>query len=996
MTAEGPGPAQGAAEVLSRLAPGTPLRRLLARIAHDAGPLPVWAGPGAPAPFLSVLVRTQGRRPATLQETLLSLAAQSSEDFEVLLLAHDAPPEAVADLEGLVGEFHPSFARRVKVLAVHGGGRSRPLNVGAAAAAGRYLAVLDDDDLAFTDWVAAFLAAAERAPGHVVRCAVAVQQVVGTGGDGGGYEVESRPNVDYPLRFDMLDHLDDNRTPVNGYALPRPVVTELGQGWDESLAVLEDWDQLLRVAPLCGVEDTGAVGAMLRSWLADEASSKTDHDTTVWDAAHARVVAGRDGEPLVMDRGSITRLVRLKRTELAARLANQLANQEVVALARQLRLAQEAVARSNQEASATHARLAETSARLEEVLASTTWRAMEGPRRLSGALRRATGALRGRPAPGVAASDAPPPHPVPHTDPESYRRWVTRFDTLDRAREAAVRRRVAALATAPRISVVMPVYDPRPSYLRAAVASVQAQVYGNWELCIADDCSADPEVGAVLERTARRDRRVKVVRRTENGHISAASNSALALATGDWVAFLDHDDVLAPHALAVMALHISARPDAGLLYSDEDKLDGEGRRHSPYFKPEFDLRLLVGQNYLTHLLVVRRDLVQRLGGLREGIEGAQDWDLVLRAAEELGDERIVHVPHVLYHWRAHSASTAEAGSAKPYAWEAGRRAVAEHLARAGGVGEATVLERSGHVRVRWPLPHPAPSVGIVIPTRDGRLLRQCIESILSTTRYPHYRVLVVDNGSRDPTVLDYLDMRKGPSVRVRRDPGPFNYSALNNAAVDTCDEDLVCLLNDDTQIVEPGWLEEMVREVSRPQVGAVGAKLLYEDGTIQHAGVVLGIGDVAGHAYRRFPRDADGDMGRLRLAQTMSAVTGACMLVRRQAWDDVGGLDEEELAVAFNDVDFCLRLGEAGWRVVWTPYAELFHLESVSRGTELLREKEFAGEIACMQRRWSGRLRADPAYNPNLTLVYEDWSLAWPPRVSIDDVATGPGGRLSD
>lgn len=988
MTATGGG-------ALDRLSPGTPLRELLARLAEDAASAGAETGPEDGGPFLSVLVRTQGRRAATLQEALLSLAAQSCEDFEVLLLAHDTEPDVLAALDALVGEFHHTFARRVRIVPVSGGGRSRPLNVGARSATGRYVAVLDDDDVAFGTWVADFLGAARRAPGRVLRCSVATQQVTAsaTSGEEGGYEVRSGPTLDYPLRFDILDHVEDNRTPINGMALPRRVVTGLGQWWDESLPVLEDWDELLRVASVCGVEDTASVGAMLRSWLGEGATSKTVHDVTVWEEAHARVVARRDEEPLLLDRGAMSRLIRLKRTELAARLANQ----EVVALARQLRLAQEALARSNQEASALHTRLAGTSGRLEEVLASTTWRAMEGPRRISGALRRLTGALRGRPAPGAAADAAPPPHPVPQGDPGWYGQWVERFDTLDRAGEAALRRRLAALSPAPRISVLMPVYDPDPGFLRAAIESVVAQIYGDWELCIADDCSTDPEVCRVLDRMARRDRRITVVRRSENGHISAATNSALALATGDWVAFLDHDDVLAPHALALMALHMAARPDARVLYSDEDKIDAEGRRVSPYFKPEFDLRLLVGQNYLTHLLALRRDLVTGLGGLRQGLEGAQDWDLVLRAAEEVRPEEVVHVPHVLYHWRAHAASTAEAGSAKPYAWEAGRRAVTEHLARGAEGGEATILPASGHIRVRWPLPHPAPSVGIVVPTRDGRLLRQCIESILATTRYPAYRILIVDNGSRDPAVLDYLEVRRGDRVEVIRDPRPFNYSALNNAAVARCDADLVCLLNDDTQIVDPGWLEEMVREVTRPRVGAVGAKLLYEDGTIQHAGVVLGIGDVAGHAYRRFPRQADGDMGRLKLAQGMSAVTGACMLVRRQAWDEVGGLDEQRLAVAFNDVDLCLKLGRAGWKVVWTPYAELFHLESLSRGTELLREREFAAEIDCMKQRWSGVLRADPAYNPNLTLNWEDWTLAWPPRTSLlDDVPSATGEALAD
>ena len=1001
MTEEPPGGDQAddgtgrALEVLGHLAPGTPIRALLAAVADTAGRASA-AADGPEGPFLSVLVRTQGRRRATLVETLLSLAAQDSDDFEVLLLAHDVAPDGRAALEALVGEFHPSFSRRVRVVPVHGGGRSRPLNAGAAVAAGRYLAVLDDDDLAFAGWVSGFAAAAGRAPGHVVRTSVAVQVAAARPGawdEQDGYEVTTAPALDYPPRFDFLDHVDDNRTPINGYAVPRVLVTALGQGWDESLPVLEDWDLLLRAASLCGVEDTATVGALLRSW-ADSASSKTEHDPVMWRTTHGRVIDKRDRLPLLLGRGAMSRLEKLTKAAVRARLANR----EVVQLARELRLAQEALARTTQEATALHAQLADTRERIDELLASTTWRVMEGPRRLSAAGRRLRGTLRGAPvAPSGPRPDVAPPHPVDHTDPVAYRDWVARFDTYDKEALARLRARLAALSPGPRISVVMPVHDPDPAHLRAALASVRSQLYRDWELCIADDGSTDPAVASLLRRAARRDGRVKVVRRPEAGHISAATNSALALASGDWVAFLDHDDVLPPHALAAMALAVDGHPGAGVCYSDEDKLDAEGLRHSPYFKPEFDPRLLVGQNYLTHLLLVRRDLVAGVGGLRVGLEGAQDWDLVLRVTERLEPDQVVHVPHVLYHWRAHAASTAEAGSAKPYAADAGRRAVAGHLERTASPGEVEREPASGHVRVRWPLPDPAPRVSIVVPTRDGRLLEQCVESVLGVTDYPDFEVVVVDNDSRDPAVLDYLEARQGDRMRVRHDPRPFNYSALNNEAVAGCQGAMVCLLNDDTQIVDPRWLGELVREVSRPGVGAAGAKLLYENGTIQHAGVVLGIGDVAGHAYRGWPSSSLGYMGRLKLAQTMSAVTGACMLVRRQAWDEVGGLDERDLAVAFNDVDFCLRLGRAGWRVVWTPYAELFHLESLSRGSELLREREFAREIDVMKRRWSRALVSDPAYNPNLTLVYEDWSLAWPPRVSlVDDAPPADGAGLPD
>jgi O-antigen biosynthesis protein len=615
----------------------------------------------------------------------------------------------------------------------------------------------------------------------------------------------------------------------------------------------------------------------------------------------------------------------------------------------------------------TYQRLAALAAQYDAILKTRTFRYLQPLRNLYASL---TGR---RPAPAEAA-------PATMGPGQQYELWVASFDELDDYLRLELRDRVTALSERPLVSVVLPVYNTPETFLRSAIESVREQIYPHWELCLADDASTDPGVAQVLDEYSALDDRIKVVRRTENGHICAATNSALALAEGRWVAFLDHDDELPEHALALAVVALAQRPEAGMLYSDEDKLDAEGERHDPYFKPEFDRLLLLGQNYLTHFLVIRRDLVDAVGGMREGFEGSQDWDLVLRVSELLDDRQIVHVPHVLYHWRAHAASTAASLAAKPYAPGAGQRAVVEHLSRTGRVGEVSPLA-SGHNRVIWPVPQPAPLVSVVVPTRDGPLLRRCLDSLLGLTTYPHLEVVVVDNGSRVPAVLDYLRSRQA-DLTVIRDERPFNYAALNNEAVKQAAGEVVCLLNDDTEITSGSWLDEMVGQLYQPAVGAVGAKLYYEDGTIQHGGVVLGVGGVAGHAYRRAAHDSTGCMGRLQLAQTMSAVTGACMAVRREAWEQVRGMDEDHLAVAFNDVDFCLRLREAGWRIVWTPWAELSHHESVSRGSETKRRDAFASEERFMYLRWGRVLRTDPAYNPNLSLVAEDFSLAWPPRVS--------------
>lgn len=566
---------------------------------------------------------------------------------------------------------------------------------------------------------------------------------------------------------------------------------------------------------------------------------------------------------------------------------------------------------------------------------------------------------------------------------DDYAAWVARFDTLSADRMHALRERAALLAErGPCISILLPVYQTHERWLRRCIESVIGQVYGRWQLCIVDDASPDARVLEVVREYAELDSRIVVTRRATNGHIALASNTALDMANGEYIGLLDHDDELRPHALLEMAQAIVDDPDVALLYSDEDKLDASGQRYDPYFKPDFDPDLLRGQNYICHFTVVRTDLVRSIGGFRAGFEGSQDHDLVLRCTERLAPSQVRHVPKVLYHWRAIQGSTALSRDAKDYASAAGARAVGEHLERR--YPSARVEELShGHFRVHWPLPAPMPMVTLVIPTRDKvDLLRTCVESILDRSTYAALELLVVDNQSSDAAALAYLRALEGRDrVRVLRYDRPFNYSALNNWAVSQSAGDVIGLINNDIEVITADWLEEMVSQAVRPEVGAVGAMLYYPDDNIQHAGVVLGIHGVAAHIYAGMPKGYPGHGGRARVAQTLSAVTGACLLVRRAAYDQVGGLDPK-LAVAFNDIDFCLRLRQAGYRNVWTPFAELYHHESASRGSEDTEEKKqrFAAEVNLMLQRWGYCLAADPAYNPNLSLSDKSSKLASPPR----------------
>ena len=587
---------------------------------------------------------------------------------------------------------------------------------------------------------------------------------------------------------------------------------------------------------------------------------------------------------------------------------------------------------------------------------------------------------------GIISSKIRPDLTSAAIDRNDYTEWIRRYDTLTDELRANMRNRIDTFTWKPLISVIMPVYNPKPEWLIEAIESVRKQIYPCWELCIADDASKDKGIRPILEHYAKEDPRIKIIFRKKNGHISAASNSALELTTGDWVALLDHDDLLAEQALFWVADAINQNPDVFLIYSDEDKIDDSGRRFDPYFKCDWNVDLFYSHNLITHLGVYRSDILKEIGGFREGLEGSQDYDLALRCIERIEPKQIRHIPRVLYHWRMHAESTAKSGNAKPYALLAGKTALDEHFQRQRVSALADLLD-FGMYRIRYALPDKLPLVSLIIPTRNGlQLLQRCVESILKKTTYPNYEILIVDNGSDDPETIQYLKkMQSDHKIRVVRDDRPFNYSALNNAAVKSARGDVMGLLNNDLEVISSEWLSEMVSHALRPGAGAVGARLWYPDETLQHGGVVLGMGGVAGHAHYKMPKYHLGYFGRASVIQNFSAMTAACLVIRKTIYEEVGGFNEKNLSIAFNDIDFCLRVIKAGYRNVWTPYAELYHYESATRGYENTpeRQKRFAKEVAYMTQQWGDILLRDPAYSPNLTLDHQDFGLAWPPRVSL-------------
>ena len=561
----------------------------------------------------------------------------------------------------------------------------------------------------------------------------------------------------------------------------------------------------------------------------------------------------------------------------------------------------------------------------------------------------------------------------------TYRPFVGRVDMGLRERDPELAERargeMADWRWQPKISIVVPIYKVELRWLKAAVESVTNQIYGIWELCLVDDASGSQEITDYLGGLE--DERIKVRLLSENAGIAAASNAALEMATGDYVALLDHDDELTLDALWLVARVIVQRePD--LIYSDEAKLDLDGNVVEPHFKPCFSPEMVQSQNYISHLGVYRRSLLQDIGGFRLGYEGSQDHDMLLRFL--LKARSVFHIPRILYYWRKVPQSTAARFGSKSHAWDAGVRAV-QDVQEALGTG-ATVEKGQypGTYRVRHPI-QGRPKVSILVPFRDQPdLLNQCFGSLLEKTRYRHFELFGIDNQSQEEGTR--LARRRweaaGSRVRFLDYDDEFNFSAINNFGVEQATGDHVLLLNNDVEIIDGDWLEALLEFSQQPGVGAVGGRLLYPDDTLQHAGVILGIGGVAGHSHKYFPANHHGYFCRPHLIQNVSAVTGACLMVKRELYMHSGGLDDRNLKIAFNDIDFCLRLLELGYRNVYTPYCTLYHHESKSRGQEDTDEKRkrFAGEASYMKRRHLKRLSlGDRWYNPNLTLDRENFEV---------------------
>ena len=554
-----------------------------------------------------------------------------------------------------------------------------------------------------------------------------------------------------------------------------------------------------------------------------------------------------------------------------------------------------------------------------------------------------------------------------------YEAWFARHKADKRVLR---RQKHASFAQKPLISIVIPLYCTPLPYLKELIESVRRQSYENWQLCLADG-SPDDKAKEFLEKHYGREKRIVYQKLEENGGISVNTNAAAELAKGEYLMFCDHDDTLEPDALYEIVKAINDT-DADVIYTDEDKVSMDGQHYfDPNFKPDFNLFRLRENNYICHIFVVRKSLTGETGMLRSEFDGAQDFDFILRCCEKA--KKITHIPRVLYHWRCHMDSTAADPSSKAYAYEAGRKAIREHYQRMGIDAKVDMTERPGwyrsHIKIQG-----NPMVSIIIPNKDHTDdLELCLFSMSRKSTYRNYEVLIVENNSEKEETFEYYKKlpERYPRVRVLTWEKEFNYSAINNFAAEEAQGEYLLFLNNDVEILTPDWIEEMLQNCQQENVAAVGAKLYYPDDTIQHAGVVLGLGGIAGHIMCRASREDPGYFGRMISVQEISAVTAACMMVKKSEFDSVKGFDET-FQVAFNDIDLCMKFRAAGKKIVFTPYAELYHYESKSRGLEDTPEKQFRfdKEVKRFQEKWAQQLEmGDPYYSPNLSVTEGDCSL---------------------
>ena len=881
--------------------------------------------------LVSVIIRTRNR-PKLLKEALDSVKQQKYQNLEIVVV-NDGGEDVAEILNDTRQDFKINYINLPEHL-----GRTKAANIGLKNATGEWILFLDDDDLLLPNAIEDLLSMSKLGP-----VVYGIVEAVKSEPDGSCKTV-----MTFEKPFSKEELAITNYIPICGLLFKRDIAIKVG-GFDEEFDLLEDWDFIYRLSLETDFIFLRKKVAIYR-FFGRSLSEKKD-----WKSWELEIEAR----------------VKFYKKHLPNIHPEKMAKATVFFIASMTDLHKE-IQKKEKIISELKIKNAELSYQLQEVLNSTSWKITSPARKLKPWIKTA------------------------YMKTSNFFLLASKFLNYSRnyGIQAAIKKAKVKLAVSkyipqsstnyddfenlqykPLISIVVPVYNPPKEFLTKCIESVVNQIYSNWELCIADDASTKPYVKEILEKFRRLySKKIKVIYREKNGHICEATNTALSLATGEFVAFLDHDDELTPDALLEVVKLLNRYPNADIIYSDEDKIDAMGRISEPSFKPDWSPEYLLSCMYTCHLSVYRKSLLDKLGGLRKGFEGSQDHDLMLRASELT--DKIYHIPKVLYHWRKHSKSAAQNPESKKYACEAAKKALEEALKRRELKGKVEQLERfSGFYHVHL-IPKTSPLASIVIPTKDlAEDLDRCIDSIVSKSTYKNFEFVIVDNGSLERKTFKVFEKWKDrlkDRFNVFRIDEDFNFSRLVNFGVEKSRGEVIVLLNNDTELIGPSnWIEEMLGYCEIEGVACVGPLLLYPNGKVQHAGVILGIGSVpprvAGHAFPNFSPNEPGYMGRLLVPSNYSALTAACLMVERKKWNEVNGFDEN-IPVAFNDVDFCLKLLSRGYRHVFLPFVKFYHHESKTRGYEDTPEKQerFKREVEIMLKRWRHLIENDPYYNPNL------------------------------
>jgi GT2 family glycosyltransferase/LmbE family N-acetylglucosaminyl deacetylase len=924
--------------------------------------------------LVSVVARTKDR-PALLREALNSLLLQTYRNLEVVVVNDGGKKvdHILQDFSGLPIEYVEHKESK---------GRAAAANAGLKKAQGDLVNFLDDDDLLYPDHVATLVEHLESTGVHAA-CTCAFEGQYRMDKHGVWRLIERNPRFcRSPRRYSLLV---SNFLPFMTLMFRREKVLE-EVGWlDGTFSIYEDWDFLIRMDQALGISHIPVFTAEYRFFGEEGGQHLKEEDQTYWEQRvfkkHKKAVnyglwrnlANRtELEDFKQEMGLKDRHISNLEEVLSAReKEKQDLQKRIGSLEVRIHHLEVRIHHLEGDINLKENHIKNLERIIEEITSSRRWKLLTLLHNLKNVTLRSPVYLyktlklasQGRfsdittkareklkPSPLILKKDTPLIEDIP---------------SLEEAREL-----LDQMERKPLISIIMPTYNTQTEFLRQAIASVKGQMYPQWELCIADDGSDREETLNFLKGI--RDERIKIRFLSENGGISAASNAALETARGEYVTFLDHDDLLPPHALLKVALTINAHPEADIIYNDEDKIDEYGNHVEPFLKPDWSPDLFLSTNYVCHLLVYRKDLLDSTGGFRSDFDGSQDYDLLLRATEKTGN--VYHIPHVLYHWRKTSTSCASDSQAKPEAAQAGIRALQGAMERRNIAAQILPGPFPTTYRVNYSL-RGHPRVGVIIPNKDKiDLLSKCIGSLTAKTGYENYEIIIVDNGSREEnTRAYYKELEEKHGVRILSFPHPFNFSAMNNLGAQDATGEYLLFLNNDIEIVHGEWMEALLEHSQRKEVGAVGAKLLFPDRKIQHAGVILGVGGVANHAFMGLPDDEPGYFGFPHLIRNVSAVTAACLMMRKEVFEEVGGFDETHLPVAFNDVDLCLRVRRAGYLIVYTPYAKLIHHESSTRGKEDIYTPRFVQETQYMKKKWGELLAEDPYYNPNLSLDATDF-----------------------